>query len=249
MKLTARNTSSAHILPTQYGWRLSIPAGAGNAYRLAQLDDYLRLPRRRFPWHAPIGLSLNARLSAPDLPGTWGFGLWNDPFGFSIGFGGNPFRLLCLPNAAWFFGASAHNYLSFQDNQPARGFLAQAFCSPRIPSPLLAPGLLGTPLLAMRSLSRLARRLAGRIIREQSAALDVNVTRWHHFGLEWSPERIAFTLDGSTVLETPFAPRGPLGIIIWIDNQYAAWRPDGGLGFGVLENPDAWLEIKDVRCF
>jgi len=38
-----------------------------------------------------------------------------------------------------------------------------------------------------------------------------------------------------------------LGIVIWIDNQYAAWSPDGKLRYGMCENRDpAWLEIKDL---
>jgi hypothetical protein len=54
-------------------------------------------------------------------------------------------------------------------------------------------------------------------------------------------------VDEALVLETPVSPRPPLGLVIWIDNQYAAWGPDGKIGFGVLENTKpAWLEIKDL---
>ncbi len=65
-------------------WRLSIPAGPAGHYRLAQIDDYSELRRRSFPWNAPYQLSLRARASAAVIPGTWGFGLWNDPFGMGI---------------------------------------------------------------------------------------------------------------------------------------------------------------------
>jgi hypothetical protein len=48
-------------------------------------------------------------------------------------------------------------------------------------------------------------------------------------------------------METSVSPRPPLGLVIWIDNQYAAWHPDGKIGFGVLENTEpAWLEIEDL---
>jgi hypothetical protein len=41
---------------------------------------------------------------------------------------------------------------------------------------------------------------------------------------------------------------GPLGLVIWIDNQYAAWRPDGTLRMGVLANPHpAWMEISELE--
>jgi len=53
-------------------------------------------------------------------------------------------------------------------------------------------------------------------------------------------------VDGAEILRTPLAPRGPLGLVLWIDNQYAAWRPDGRLGFGTLANPAAWLEIENI---
>ena len=78
-------TPGASALLTATGtWRLEIPAGPAGTYRVAQLDDYAHLPRLRFPWRSDteqvLRLSLEARLSAPELPGTWGFGWWNDPF-------------------------------------------------------------------------------------------------------------------------------------------------------------------------
>ncbi len=57
-------------------------------------------------------------------------------------------------------------------------------------------------------------------------------------------EGMRFAVDGQTVLETPISPRGPLGLVLWVDNQFAAFRPDGRLAFGTLasEGP-AFLEI------
>ncbi len=117
-QLIPRHTKEAKVDEIQLNsshYLLSIPAGKADQYRLAQLDDYAQLRRGQFPLHAPRGLRLSARTSSGSIPGTWGFGFWNDPFGLSLGFGGNPFRLPVLPNAAWFFGASDENYLSFQD--------------------------------------------------------------------------------------------------------------------------------------
>ena len=73
-------------------WRLSLPAGQ-KGYRLAQLDDYAGLPRRAFHTRRPAVLSLRARLSAAGLPGTWGFGFWNDPFSAGFGAGGGGLNL------------------------------------------------------------------------------------------------------------------------------------------------------------
>jgi len=82
-------TPEASVTPLKVGaWRLEFPPGPQGRYRLAQLDDYSHQSRKSFPWQPPVTLSLQARVSAPALPGTWGFGLWNDPFSLSLGFGG-----------------------------------------------------------------------------------------------------------------------------------------------------------------
>jgi hypothetical protein len=236
-----RCTPQASIQAIPDGFRLSLPAGSAGEYRLAQIDDYAQLPRRRFPARPPRTLSLRARASADSLPGTWGFGLWNDPFGFSLGFGGQAWRLPALPNAAWFFHASAENYLSFGEDQPAQGFLAQVFRSPRFDLRLLLAGLL-FPLARRR-----ARRLLSEVIREQAAAVSVEVTEWHLYRLGWEARRVFFEVDGALVLESPVAPNPPLGVVIWIDNQFAAFRPTGQLAWGTLANPAAWLEVRDIR--
>lgn len=232
------------------GWQLSMPAGPGGVYRWAQLDDYMHRGRGEFLWQLPLTLELRARSSAPTLPGTWGFGLWNDPFTASFGVGGVSRRLPALPNAVWFFYASSQNYLSLRDNLPASGFLAASFASPRIPSPLLAAGLPAAPLLLLRPTARLVRRLARRVVRQSAVQLTHKAADWHTYHLEWHVDRCLFSVDGQITGETSYSPRGPLGLVIWIDNQYAAWQPDGRLAFGLLPTPEAaWLQIEDLRIF
>ncbi len=245
--LMPRRTAGAGVTPIPGGWRFEMPAGRRGTYRLAQLDDYAALTRRRLPWSAPLTVSLRARLSASDLPGTWGFGLWNDPFGLSIGFGGTAGRLPNLPQAAWFFHGSSENYLSLRDDLPARGFFAGALRSPRLPSLVLAPGLLALPFLALRPVSRRLRRLGARIVGEAAAPMLVDVTNWHQYTFTWLREGVQFKVDSQLLLETPISPRGPLGLVLWIDNQYAAWAPDGGLRYGTLANPPAWMEISNLE--
>jgi len=246
IKLSPRQTPGATVSQTTNGWRLDIPAGASRKYRLAQLDDCARTPRRLFSHTPPLTLSLRARLSVAGLPGTWGFGLWNDPFGLSLGFGGNPARLPALPQAAWFFYASPPNWLSLRNDLPAQGFFAGTFRSPRIPTLLFAPGLLALPLFGLRPISRLIRRLASRIIRQDAAGIGIDVTQWHEYSIQWLDESCVFAVDGSEVIKSHFSPRPPLGLIIWIDNQFAAWTPEGRLGYGTLGNPTAWLEIEEI---
>ena len=224
------------------GYRLLLPAGSDTEYRLAQLDDYAKTPRSQFPLRAPCSLSLSARASSDSIPGTWGFGFWNYPFGMSLGFGGTGWRLPALPNTAWFFGASKENYLSFREDKPAYGFLAQIFRSPTFHPRLIPAGL------ALPFSRKWARRLLSRVISEDGTSLGVDVTQWHRYSLDWRADQAAFTVDGATLFESSVSPRSPLGLVIWIDNQYAAFTPEGKIGFGVLVNPEpAWLEVKDIE--
>jgi len=238
--MKARTTPGASVEKTEKGYRMRIPAGDSSSYRFAQIDDTFGLRRGDFP-HRSLNLSLRARTSGLSLPGTWGFGLWNEPFGMSLGFGGRRFRLPSLPNAAWFFGASPENHLSFGD-KPAQGFLAQAFRSPKF-HPLLIPAGLALPFSR-----KTTRRLLSRVIGEDASALSVDATQWHGYRLEWSPKRVAWVVDEGTVFESAVSPNPPLGLVIWIDNQFAAFTPEGKIGFGVLENPEpAWLEIEELQ--
>jgi len=91
-----------------------------------------------------------------------------------------------------------------------------------------------------------ARKLMSKIVEEDGVRLEVDVTEWHEYKFEWSAKRSAFWVNDELVLETSISPRPPLGLVIWIDNQYAAWRPDGQLGFGVLENDEIWLEVETI---
>ena len=239
--MKARATKNAKIEKTENGWRLGIQKGDSSGYRDAQLDDYSKLPRHRFP-HRSLSLSLCARASSNSAAGTWGFGLWNDPFGLSLGFGGNPFRVPSLPNAAWFFYASPENYLSFTDDKPAQGFLAQTFCSPKF-HPLLIPTGLALPFSR-----RVARKLLSKVIDEDSSTVSVDTTQWHSYRLEWEAKRTVWYVDDAIVFESPVSPNAswPLGVIIWIDNQYAAFTPEGRLAAGVLEGESEWLEVENI---
>lgn len=245
--LAPRSTPNAAVTATADGWRLQIPAGPAGTYRLAQLDDYARLPRGRFPLKNPTDLSLRCRVSSADLPGTWGFGFWNDPFMFSFGLQGTARRLPVLPNAAWFFHASPRNHLSLRDPLPGSGFLAQSFCAPHVPSLLLAPGLVALPLLFSRTFSKWIRAICARIIDEDGALLSIDVTQWHAYQIAWHHEQLILSVDGQPVLKTGVSPRAPLALVIWIDNQFAAFTPQGKISAGTEANPvPAWIEIEGL---
>ena len=244
--LRSHGTPGANVQPlSTSGWHLEIPAGSTAQYRCMQLDDYTGLARGRFRQQAPFSLELRARVSAPALAGTWGFGLWNDPFSAGVLIHGSVARLPALPNAAWFFYASPPNYLALSDQHPADGFLAGVFRSPLIPMPLLLPAAPVAILLAWPAAARLLRRLAARVVRDDAARLALDVTEWHDYRLEWRPEGVTFHVQEREVFRTTLSPRGRLGLVIWIDNQYAAFGPDGRLRAGMLAQPEpAWLEVE-----
>ncbi len=258
------NGASVKVISSEVShFRLSVPAGEAGQYRLAQLDDYAKSTRGKFPHRSPISLRLMARASNAYIPGTWGFGFWNYPFGFSLSFSENGFRLPALPNAVWFFNASKENYLSFQDppaaspeKSAAKGLLAQVFRSPRFDLRLI-PAALAFPFSR-----RITRRFLGKVIDETGVQLwnpapapwstqaNVDPTQWHRYQIDWREKRVSFQVDDRLVLESTVGPHPPLGLVIWIDNQYAAFTPEGKIGFGVLENPEpAWLEVKNTEVW
>jgi hypothetical protein len=242
-QLNPRSSGQGRVTEIRGGWRLAIPAGPESHYRLAQLDDYAKRSRRAFPWQPPVTLSLQARASTSASPGTWGFGLWNDPFGLSLGFGGGNL-LPALPQAAWFFFASPENHLALKDHQPGNGALAGTFRASAA-AWALAPA---APLLLLRPAARALRRAAAAMIPTAAQAIEVEPTKWHRYSINWLAEQVHFSIDGKEVLRTPQSPRAPLGLVLWIDNQYAAWRPSGQLAYGTLESQtEHWIEIKALQ--
>mgnify|MGYP001768310291 CR=1 FL=1 len=244
--LNSRLTPGAQaIWINERSCRLEIPAGPADRYQLAQLDDYQDLRRAAFPQQPPLILDLQARASDHQHPGTWGFGLWNDPFSLGRLGGAGPLRLPCLPNAAWFFFAAPPNHLSLRDDQPGRGWLAMTFRSPTRPAAWIAGAGLLAPLLLTRLTARLLRKLAHHPIHQESRAVLVDPTEWHAYRIEWQPDKVKFLVDNHTLFESNHPPSGRLGLVIWVDNQYAAWTPEGRLRWGLLESfAPAWLEIR-----
>ena len=248
-RLQARATQGQAVkAPAPGRWRLDVIAGPCGRYRLAQLDDYARVRRRQLLWRPPLRLSLRARVSRAGLPGTWGFGLWNDPFAMSMGLAGSARRLPVLPQASWFFYASPQNHLALRDTFPANGFLASSFRSVHLPAAVFALGIPTLPLLAWPLAARQIRRLARRLVEDYASRLAVDPADWHGYSLEWRRDAVRFFVDDALVAETRVSPRPPLGLVLWIDNQYAAFPPSGRVAFGRLPNPEAaWLELTRVE--
>ena len=219
-------------------WRLRVPPAGTTSYSDAQLLDYAGLARSRFPWRPPLALSLRARMS-PNVRGTAGFGFWNNPIG------GMP----ALPRAAWFLLASPPSQMELADGVPGQGWKAATIDAGR-PAALAWAPLAPTVLLACR-LPAPRRRIWPRVQRAlgvSEALLPVDGSAWHRYDLFWLRDRAVFGVDGREVLVAPVAPRGPLGLVIWIDNQWARVTPAGSFGWGLLDVPqEQWLECEDVR--
>lgn len=102
--------------------------------------------------------------------------------------------------------------------------------------------------LALPFSRKVTRRLMSRVIAEDGIRLDVDPRQWHRYRLEWGEKRVVWEVDKVQVFESAVSPNPPLGLVIWIDNQYAAFTPEGKIGFGVLENPEpVWLEVEDIE--
>jgi len=248
IKLIPNLTSGSVLLENQPGVKhLGIPMGSDEHYRLSQLDDYSDLPRKAFPWSSPVHLSLRSRASSEKIPGTWGFGFWNDPFSVEVRIGRDRLRMPVLPNAAWFFFASSDNYLSLRNDLTGNGYLAATFSTQKWASALIYPGIVTFPLLFLPPAARLLRRLASRIVFQDSIEITAKPTEWHLYEISIKQQSVEFQVDGGLFFETNIVPQGLLGFLMWVDNRFLAFSPDGRFSFGTKANPDpAWIEVADL---
>ena len=223
--------------------RFRLPGGAA-VYADAQIDDY-GAPGGRFRWRPGVTMRLQARFSHPvdALRGTAGFGFWNAPYG-------DPSRRrLALPQAAWFFFAAAPNDLPFAPGEPGRGWFAATIDAGTAAALALLP--LAPAVVVLNQWAVMRRRLWPAVrarLGIHAAPLAMDMRQWHTYELRWRPDGCSFAIDGRAVLETPQAPRGPLGFVCWLDNQYLILTPRGRFRAGVINGPEEqWLEVADLR--
>ncbi|PWH13695.1 MAG: hypothetical protein DDG58_13525 [Ardenticatenia bacterium] len=214
-------------------------------YSNAQIDDYRGLPRRRLRWRPPLRLKVQARFSHPAgmLRGTAGFGFWNDPFMMTGA------RWPALPRVIWFFYASPPSDMQLALGVSGYGWKAATLDATRPGALALAP-YAPIAVLALR-FQRVHRRLwpvIQRALGIQEKLLSVDMTDWHVYVLEWLPRQTHFYVDGEIVLRNAPSPRGPLGFVMWMDNQYMVVTPQGRLGWGLLEiDGEQWMEIRQLE--
>jgi hypothetical protein len=232
--------------------RFATTDATSRQYSDAQLDDYQGLPRRRFLWHPPLRLTVRARFShlagddvserAAMLCGTAGFGFWNDPFMMTGA------RMPTLPRALWFFYGSPPSNMKLDLETPGYGWKAATMDALRPAALLLTPWApLVVLLMNVRWLYRALWPRIQRVLKVREAAVHAEMTEWHTYAIEWGVERVCFCVDGEPVLDDAPPPRGPLGFVMWLDNQYMVVTPQGRMGWGLLDVPGRqWMEVDWV---
>lgn len=231
--------------------RLVLPPTGDKAYGDAQLDDYSGTRPFRFVNRPPDTLRLRARFSHQIgvLKGTAGFGFWNHPLALGGGL---------IPRSLWFFHGSPESNLQFARGVPGHGFKAGLLDSGRwiqrpedrgrmtevggLPTSVIRP--LSSGRRVLRAATGVAIRTAQRLIHARERVLDLDITQWHDYALEWQRDEAVWRIDGVEVFRAPAPPRGPLGFVAWIDNYRAAFTADGRLGFAYVATTETqWLDL------
>jgi hypothetical protein len=155
-----------------------------------------------------------------------------------------------LPRALWFFYGSPPSNMQLDLNTPGCGWKAATIDASHWPFLLLVPTApLAVPLMHLPQLYARLWPIAQRAMQASEALVTVDMTAWHTYVIEWESQRARFLVDDRLVLACTTPPQGPLGLVIWLDNQYMVVTPQGRVRHGLLAQPGRqWLELDLVRC-
>jgi hypothetical protein len=243
-------TGNGRLESTGCALRFTTDHARSDGYTNVQIDDYQDLPRRRFRWHPPLRLTVRARFSgaAGELCGTAGFGFWNDPLLMTHR------RVPALPRAIWFFYASAPSEMKLDFNTPGRGWKAATIDAMRCRAIAWAPfAPLAVPLM---NLTPVYRKIWPRIqqdLRIRETVIPNDMRQWHTYELCWGVKHSLFRVhaegeESSEPILVAASPRGPMGFVMWQDNQYLVVTPWGRIKWGLLDVPGhQWMEVDDLE--
>ncbi|HMO59915.1 MAG TPA: hypothetical protein PKA05_23255 [Roseiflexaceae bacterium] len=224
------------------GLQLAIGGCDGRQYANAQIDDYSGLPRTAFPWRPPLRLMVRAAAST-QIAGTAGFGFWNSPIS-PVG------KVLpVLPAAIWFMHAAPPADMPLAAGVAGHGWKAACIDSGRPQAWPWAP--LAPAVLLANRISAVEQRLWPRVQQAlgiSEALITPPDATIREYVIEWSIGRARFLIDNHVVHEASTAPRGPLGFVAWIDNQWLVATPRGSFAWGLHAVPAAqWLRIQHIE--
>ncbi len=217
---------------------------AADHYSNAQLDDYRPAERPSLPWQPPLRLELRARFShrAEDLRGTAGFGFWNYPLTLFD----QRLALPRLPRAIWFFCCTPPGNMQFDLLCPGQSWKAATIDSDRPAALALTPlAPLAVPLMRVPLLYRALWPIAQQAAAIREAPVIADMRDWHTYTIEWGERHSRFLVDDRLILERAPSPRGPMCLVIWIDNQFLELTPQGRFRWGLTANAsDQWLDVE-----
>ncbi|MFW5690932.1 MAG: hypothetical protein ACOCXZ_00410 [Chloroflexota bacterium] len=211
---------------------LTIPHASADSYHDAQISTFITPEGFIFRDTPPLTLHVRAYATG-DIHGTAGFGFWNQPFGPNR-------RFFRLPRAVWFFYGSPPNAMPWALDVPGHGWKCGTIDAANgrflAMLPLAPPGFL---LMRVPRLYRALWPVGQRAMKVSEHLLGERIpAEAHDYTLHWRADGVTFKVDGETVHESPVSPRGPLGFVAWVDNQYAIATPRGRFGFGLLAQPE-----------
>ncbi len=224
--------------------KFSLPPIA-ETYADAQIDDYgLSRGRQGLSWQAGVSLKLKACFSHESsvLQGTAGFGFWNAPFADPT------MTWPTLPQAVWFFYASPPSDLPLPLRGKGQGWFVGTIDGGTTTAVSTIPF---APIFLLLNRLRSFRIRFWPVVRRRLGIsykpLSCAMTKWHTYQLDWHPDGCLFFVDETLAYQTAFSPRGPLGFVCWLDNQYLILTRNGRFRWGTLPITEPqWLKVAEL---
>jgi hypothetical protein len=236
----ATASEGASLVEFEDGWDF-ILAESGEKYANAQLDDYRDIKRKYFLNTDNLSLEADICWGDQDLVGTSGMGFWNDPFLMT------GWRWPSLPVVAWFMMTGRDSNMKV-GNENGSGLKAQVISawswSFFLRLPLLLLGLvLGRFLGRNFFLDNFSRGIG---LSEKT--LSQGQSGWRNFRIDWTESGVEFFVDQKSVLRHSRPLTGPLGLVIWQDNQWLKFDPRQGVRWGTSKlDGSQTMKIRNIR--